>query len=391
MTAQTSLPQTAPLYHCPQCRTPVRAGDKTCPACGVNLALAAVLAERQTLVSRPAAGPPRMADIPRFGEFLVREGYVSPQQLQTGLARQRDAAALGSHKTIGQVLLDMGLVTRDQLEMAGIQQVRQLQATLEDNNRELEARVAERTQALQVMLDKFAELSEVKANFVANISHELRTPLVPIRGYSDLLMNQSLGPLTGPQRDALGAISRSAQRLEELINELIQFASSVKGRMVINPTVFVVADLTEPLLEYFGPRAEAAGLRLRQALPGRLPLVRADAEKVYWVLFQLVDNALKFTPEGGEVVLRAEARPGQVRLAVSDTGVGIAPEQLGRIFQPFRQGEVEPGQVVDGTGLGLALVKRIVEAHDSQVEVESQLQQGSTFAFNLPVVSRGTP
>jgi protein-histidine pros-kinase len=283
------------------------------------------------------------------------------------------------------------VVTREQLEVAGIQQVKQLQTALEENNRQLEARVAERTQALQVMLHKFAELEEVKANFVANISHELRTPLVPIRGYSDLLLSRTLGPLTTPQHEAMEAISRSAKRLEELINELIQFASSVKGRMVINPTVIVMGDLTEPLWEYFGPRAEAAGISLRQDLPADLPMIRADAEKIYWVLFQLMDNAVKFTPEGGWVFLRAEARPPMVRISVSDTGVGIKPEQVGHIFQAFHQAPpAEAGQVVDGTGLGLALVKRIVEAHDSKVEVTSRPKQGSTFTFELPIAAPGT-
>ncbi len=391
MTTKAPLPQTAPLYHCPQCRTPVRAGDKLCPACGVNLALAAVLAERQTLAGRPAGTPLRMSDLPRFGEFLVREGYLSPGQLQTGLQRQREAAALGNPKTIGQVLLDMGIVTRDQLEIAGIQQVKQLQTALEENNHQLEARVAERTQALQVMLDKFAELEEVKANFVANISHVLRTPLVPIRGYSDLLLARTLGPLNASQHDAMDAISRSARRLEELINELIQFASSVKGRMVINQTVFVVGDLTEPLWDYFGPRAEAAGVSLRQELPKDLPLVHADAEKIYWVLFQLMDNAVKFTPSGGWVVLRAETRTPRVRISISDTGQGIPPEQWAQLFQPFQQLAAEAGQVVDGTGLGLALVKRIVEAHESKVEVSSRLKQGSTFAFELPMAVTPQP
>ncbi len=391
MATQPQLPQTAPLYHCPQCRTPVRAGDKVCPACGVNLALAAVLAERQTLASRPTGAASGRADLPRFGEFLVREGYLSPGQLQTGLTRQREAAAMGNAKTIGQVLLEMGVVTRDQLEVAGIQQVKQLQTALEENNRQLEARVAERTEALQLMLDKFAELEEVKANFVANISHELRTPLVPIRGYSDLLLARALGPLNATQQDAMDAISRSARRLEELINELIQFASSVKGRMVINQTVIVVGDLTEPLWDYFGPRAEAAGIHLRQELPDSLPMIRADAEKIYWVLFQLMDNALKFTPAGGFVILRAEARAPRVRLSIRDTGAGIAPEHLGQIFHPFHQGAAEAGQVVDGTGLGLALVKRIVEAHESKVEVTSRPKQGSTFAFDLPMASPPTP
>jgi signal transduction histidine kinase len=226
---------------------------------------------------------------------------------------------------------------------------------------------------------------------VANISHELRTPLVPIRGYSDLLLARSLGPLNDSQQQAMDAISRSARRLEDLINELIQFASSVKGRMVINQTVIVVADLTEPLWDYFGPRAEAAGINLRQELPEGLPMIRADAEKIYWVLFQLMDNAVKFTPAGGWVVLRAETRGARVRLAISDTGVGISPEQLGHIFQPFRQVAPAAGQVVDGTGLGLALVKRIVEAHDAKVEAISRLKQGSTFAFELPVAALPQP
>ncbi len=189
MTTKIPLPQTAPLYQCPQCRTPVRASDKTCPACGVNLALAAVLAERQTLVNRPADTLPPLADLPRFGEFLVRQGYLSPNQLQAGLTRQREAATLGVTKTIGQVLLEMGVVTRDQ----------------------------------------------------------------------------------------------------------------------------------------------------------------------------------------------------------SDTGQGISPEQLGHIFQPFHQVPAEAGQVVDGTGLGLALVKRIVEAHESKVEVISRPKQGSTFAFDLSMATPPPP
>jgi signal transduction histidine kinase len=161
--------------------------------------------------------------------------------------------------------------------------------------------------------------------------------------------------------------------------------------MVINPTIIVIGDLIEPLWEYFGPRAEAAGLSLRRDVPEALPMIRADSEKIYWVLFQLMDNAVKFTPAGGWIILRAEARAESVRLSVSDTGVGILPAQLGHIFQPFHQAPpTETGQLVDGTGLGLALVKRIVDAHDSKVEVTSRPKQGSTFAFELPIANPGT-
>jgi signal transduction histidine kinase len=364
----------------------VRAGEAACPACGVNLALAAVLAERHTLArsTGPLVRAPGLADLPRFGEFLVSQGYLSGEQLRAGLARQREAVLGGVRQTIGQTLLEMGHVTREQLELASIQQVKQLQNALEESNRRLEQRVVERTQALEQALQKLTELAEVKANFVANISHELRTPLVPIRGYADLLGRQALGPLTDRQRDAVEAIRRSALRLEELLNELIQFASSVKGRLVINPSVVALVELAEPLWDYFGPRAEAGGVTLRQDLAPGLPPVHADPEKLYWVLFQLMDNAVKFTPPGGEVTLRARPANGRVRLEVQDTGLGIAADQIGDIFRPFHQAPPPPGQMVDGTGLGLALVKRIVDAHHAQVEVDSAPGRGSTFAFELP-------
>jgi signal transduction histidine kinase len=324
--------------------------------------------------------------LPRFGEFLVGQGYITPVQLRAGLQRQREAAALGAHKTIGQTLLAMGLISREQLELASIQQVKQLQAALEENNRQLEQRVAERTEALEAALRRLTELEELKANFIANISHELRTPLVPLKGFADLLLAGSLGTLSEQQAHAVETISRSAQRLEALINALIQFASSVKGKLVINPTAFDVRDLAAPLWEYFGPRAEDKQVALRQTWPDRLPLAHADAEKIYWVLYQLVDNAVKFTPAGGSVELSAEARPARLRINVRDTGLGIAPDRHGLIFQPFAQAVDKP-ETFDGTGLGLALVKRIVEAHDSRVEVDSRLNGGSTFSFELPLAT----
>jgi signal transduction histidine kinase len=383
------LPATAPVFSCPQCHTPVRAGDTVCRSCGINLALAAALAEGYTRAARnvPQAGQNggRTAELPRFGEFLVGQGYITAAELRAGLDRQRESAALGVHQAIGHTLAAMGLITRERLDEAGIQQVRQLQVALEENNRRLEARVAERTEALQAAVQQITELNEMKANFIASISHELRTPLVPIKGFSDLLLNGSLGQLSTGQQQAIETISRSGVKLDALINQLIQFASSVKGKLVVNATIVHVPDLFEPLWDYFQPRAEAGQVILARDLPDSLPLVLADAEKMYWVLYQLLDNAIKFTPPGGQVCVTAAAGPASMRLSVRDTGVGIRPENLGRIFEPFAQAGGAPGQLVDGTGLGLALVKRIVEAHHARVEVASQVGQGSTFAFELPL------
>lgn len=378
-------------FACPQCRTPVRAGDITCPNCGMSLVLAAVLAERQVLAAMPAeAGAPYAADLilPRFGEFLVTNGDITEAQLQSALARQREEAARGVQKTIGQTLLEMGLVMREQLDRASLQQVQQLQNAFHHIIHQLEQHATQRTHELQQALQQLTELNELKANFVASISHELRTPLVPIKGYTDLLASGSLGPLSEMQTEALKVVTRSIARLEELLNALIQFASSVKGKMTITPTVFALSDLAQRMQDFFGPRAAEKGVRLVIEFPVSLPLTTADGEKIYWVLFQLLDNALKFTPSGGEVRVTAEARPSRLRLAVRDTGPGIPPERLGEIFQPFRQLESAPGQLVDRTGLGLALVKRIIEAHDSRIEVQTEPGRGSVFSFDLPLVSR---
>ena len=127
-------------------------------------------------------------------------------------------------------------------------------------------------------------------------------------------------------------------------------------------------------------------MTLVRDVPARLPLVRADAEKIYWVLYQLIDNGIKSTPAGGQVSFEAAAGKNSMRLSVRDTGIGVSPDQLRLIFEPFSQASDAPGQLVDGTGLGLALVKRIVEAHSARVEIESQPGHGSTFSFELPLV-----
>jgi signal transduction histidine kinase len=389
--SESSQPEPTLRFQCPQCLAAVRASDILCPSCGINLALAAVLAERQVIAAAPAASGEAVEAklfLPRFGEFLVQNGYATEEQLQVGLARQTEAAEQGIAITIGQVLLSMGVLTREQLDEAGIRQVKELQATLQEHNQQLERRVAERTQELHLALNKLAELNELKANFVANISHELRTPLVPIKGYTALFTTGSLGELNARQSEAFDVITRSVERLEELVTELIQFASSVKGQMTIALSVVSLHDLSERLLDFFVTKAVTGDVRLSVDLPASLPLASADGEKIYWVLFQLLDNAIKFTPAGGAVTLSAEARADRLRVSVRDTGIGVAPDRVNAIFQPFHQLGGDVDHLVDGTGLGLALVKRIVEAHDSRVQVESQPGRGSTFSFELPAAAQ---
>lgn len=373
---------------CPQCRQPVKATDAFCPNCGANLALVAALAEREVLATMPgASGAPTVAEVvlPRFGEYLVQSGAITSAQLQAALVEQNLRVKRGETPSIGQVLVGMGFITRQQLEQTSIQQVRELQQALQDSNRQLEERVARRTQELQQALQKLTELNQLKANFVANISHELRTPLVPIKSYTELMLDGGMGPLTGDQRQSLEAMTRSIGRLEGLVNNLIQFASSLTGDMLLVQAPQAVGDLVTMTLNASEAKAAKKTVHLQTHLPEATPLVLADGEKIHWVLFQLVDNAIKFTPPEGTVTLAAEPRDNSVRLSVRDTGIGIPPERLPELFQPFHQLDGTSTRQYGGTGLGLALVKRILDAHGSQARVESKPGEGSTFWFDLPI------
>lgn len=371
---------------CPQCRARVQPGDASCPACGIDLAMAAALAERETLAALPAAPrAPYVADVilPRFGEFLLQNGHITTPQLEAALARQAELALGGRRQTIGQILFEMGAVTRDALDRASIQQIQELQSALRESNRLLDERLRERTRELQDALQSLTELSELKANFVSNISHELRTPLAKIKAAHGLLASEALGSISADQRDTLDVTTRGIEELERLVNDLIRFASTLTGEATLNLSPVSLAEVAERVLAVSEQKARRGEVRVRSTIGPALPPVAADVEKLQWVLFQLVDNAIKFTPPGGDVALDAEVRDTGVRVSVTDTGIGVNAERLGELFSPFHQLDGSTTRRRGGTGLGLALVKRIVEAHGCHVAVESGTARGSTFWFEL--------
>jgi len=374
---------------CPRCSATVGAGMPTCPACGIDVALAAVLLERQALSVIPAEpGTPFVGDVmlSRFGEFLMKRGYVTAGQLESALARQQEMAGAGVKETLGQVLLELRVMTREQLELASVEQVQELQNALRTANARLEQRVAERTRELEQAYRKLTELDQLKGNFIANVSHELRTPLTKIKGFNALLAAGDLGPLTGDQRQAVEVMGRGVTELERLVGDLIQFATGARGEMVLRPAAVPVADTLERAVEGCRDRAEARGLRLVCRPPAPGVRVRADEEKVRWALDQLLDNAIKFTPPGGTVEAGAERAGDRVRLWVADTGPGISDARLPELFEPFHQLDGSSTRRQGGTGLGLALVKMIVTAHGSAVAVDSQPGRGSRFSFDLPAI-----
>lgn len=376
---------------CPRCNYLVDPHEDKCSQCGIDLAIAAVLAERQMLLPDKSymvsAVTPEIL-VPKLGEYLVEKGELLPFELEQALKYQEENNTAGKPLLLGQALLELNMIDRETLDEVVTLQILELQEALRRSNRELESHVIERTRDLEEALDKLTELNQLKANFIANISHELRTPLTHIKGYLDLLYEKELGPLNVDQMDAIAVLQRSESRLEGLIEDLIQFALASRGDLSLNLTPVDLAVLIRTILKQFIVLAKSAKISFEVDVPSDLPPVHCDQEKITWVINQLLDNAIKFTNEGGMVKIEAQRSNGFVLLAVSDTGIGISSDQLEEIFEPFHQLDSSSTRRYRGTGLGLALSNRIMDAHGARIEAASKLGVGSRFGFSLPVVEQ---
>ena len=379
---------TRPLA-CPHCRTLIAADTVVCPSCGADIELMTLAADRALfeamLVTHDRATPIIPEQLaPRLGVYLVRHKYVTADQLQAALVDQAQDGGGAGRRLIGQTLVRLGYLSSRDLDQAIASQLLELQTALLDANRGLEQRVHERTAELEAALTRLTEFNQLKANFVANVSHELRTPLTHIKGYNSLLTDETLGPTTPDQREALRVTAASIGRLEQLINDLIAYAAAARGELTVNRRLVSVAAVASQVIERLQPKAAKQQVTLSVELPGALPPVSADEEKLSWLLLQLVDNGVKFTPRAGQVTISAALHNEDVVIAVRDTGIGIPEDRLDDIFEPFRQLDGSSTRRYGGTGLGLAMVRQIVEAHGSAITVDSQLGQGSTFSFALP-------
>jgi signal transduction histidine kinase len=322
--------------------------------------------------------------VPRMGEYLIRKGLITAENLQKALDHQQESAARSKPLLLGQALIDLKFLKRAELDQAITEQIIQLRSALQAANRTLEHRVEERTAELQKALERVSELSQLKSNFIANISHELRTPLTHIKGYVELLITESLGPLTEEQRHALQVSQQSTGRLESLIEDLLMVSLASRGEMSIKHENVDIRRLANLAIKSHASHAQERGVNLQIKIDENVPLVHADSQKIAWVLHQLVDNGVKFTPSDGRVVV-AVTREGEnlVIVSVTDTGIGIPVNRLNDIFEAFHQLDGSATRRYGGTGLGLSLVRQIIEAHGSMLEVQSVEGHGSTFKFPL--------
>jgi len=231
-------------------------------------------------------------------------------------------------------------------------------------------------------------LNQIKANMISNVSHELRTPLAHIKGYIELLIGAQLGPLNPDQIKALEVVQRSSTRLETLIEDLIEFSTSSREGIGLKIQPFRVEQLLNMVIERSREKAEKSKIELTAEIEEPLSLVRGDEKRLGWVLIQLVDNGIKFTPEGGQVTLKSSLNGDRVTISVTDTGIGIPGDRMDEVFIPFHQLDGSAERRYGGTGLGLALVKLILDAHDCEIRIQSEIGKGSTFSFDLPKIEK---
>lgn len=258
---------------------------------------------------------------------------------------------------------------------------------LKKYNKKLEEEVAERTALLKEAKIRAESADRAKSDFLANMSHELRTPLNTIIGFTEVLQDQLFGQLNEKQNAYVGNILESSRHLLNLINDILDLSKVEAGKLEFRPEKTALAPLLENSLVMLREKALKHNIKLSlQVAPEAEIGILADERKLKQIVFNLLSNAVKFTPDGGSVTIGARLNPGELEISVKDTGIGIKAEDMGKLFTEFTQLESPLTKDHEGTGLGLALTKRLVELHGGRVWAESAgAGKGAAFAFTLPI------
>jgi signal transduction histidine kinase/putative methionine-R-sulfoxide reductase with GAF domain len=330
------------------------------------------------------------------GEGLVGRLAVTPEPVQVA-----DLAAQGAYQSrVREILLRVGsrsllavpllresrllgglVVNRDVTGEFGPQVIELLQSFATQSA--LAIQNARLFREIEIKGRELEAASRHKSEFLANMSHELRTPLNAIIGFSEVLAERMFGEINDKQAEYLADIQESGRHLLSLINDILDLSKIEAGRMELDAKDFDLRGAIENTLTLVRERAHRRGIALALEIDPSVATLHGDERKVKQVLLNLLSNALKFTPEGGRIDVRARVDAGMFEVAVSDTGIGIAPEDQQAVFEEFRQvGAAD--RKVEGTGLGLALSRKFIELHGGTIGVTSQPGAGSTFSFTLP-------
>ena len=312
-----------------------------------------------------------------FGLFIIGCGATHVMEVWTLWHGTYRLAGFVKVVTAGASVATAVLLVRllpDALALPSISDRERLEASIRHQNRELEA---------QNKLIQGA--SRMKSEFLANMSHELRTPLNSIIGFAELMHDGKLGPTSDEHREYLGDMLTSSKHLLRLINDVLDLSKIESGKMEFFPEPLDVATVVRELRDQMRPQAASKRIRLDTEVDAQLTEIRVDAAKLKQVLYNYLSNALKYTGEEGRVTVRVRAENDhEFCVEVEDTGVGIRQDDLSRLFVEFQQLDTGSAKAYQGTGLGLALTRRLVEAQGGRVGVRSTPGVGSVFSATLP-------
>ncbi len=342
-----------------------------------------------------------------FMVVYLRQGIIMPVKMLEKAAKEIEKGNF-----------DVRVEVRTKDEIGGLsgsfnQMAEELGRVFDENKRlieNLEQIVRQRTHEFEEARIQAEAANRAKSEFLANMSHEIRTPLNSIIGFSEVIADGLAGPINEKQKEYLGDVIDSAKHLHSLINDILDLSKIESGKMELDLSEFNLQDLIANCLSMFKEKAIKHGIMVRADIEEGIGLIVADERKIKQVLINLLSNAFKFTPDGGSVIVKARRmrkegrgmkeessvvqtsdRPSSiaprdfVEISVEDTGIGIAKEDMERLFQPFQQLETTISKKTPGTGLGLHLCKKFVELHGGNIWVESEFGKGSKFTFIIPM------
>jgi len=258
--------------------------------------------------------------------------------------------------------------------------------------REIENGLEKAHEELKELAAELKRTAQVKSEFLANMSHELRTPLNSINGFSEVLYDETFGVLNEKQKKYVNNVLTSGKHLLLLINQILDMAKVEAGKMKLALSNLLMKNLLNDISLLVADMVSKKKIEMSLEIAEDLPNIEADELKVKEIIYNLLSNAVKFTPEGGKIGMRASTRKAdsEIEVVVRDTGIGIAPENMEKIFEGFFRVDTPYSRVTEGTGLGLPLSKKLVELHGGKLSVESEgLNRGTSVRFTLPIVSRG--
>ena len=314
--------------------------------------------------------------------------YSKVKELAAAAAQAREAAlSIAAGSLLALVLMSM-LITKSITRPLAALKAKTLEIARGDFDHPVQIRspseIGELAVAFNSMSQRLKELDRLKADFFASMSHELRTPLTSIKEGTRLLLDGVGGATTKKQQKLLGIITEESNRLISLVNTFLDLSKMEAGMMRYEFETTRIEPLIKRAVAEITPLVEAKQIQFESALDEPMPAVRLDPERILQVLRNLMANAVKFTPKGGQVSVAAKTHDGILEVSVKDSGPGIPAESLGSIFEKFSQGSHAGANHRQGTGLGLAIAKNIITSHGGNLWAESQLGSGSKFVFVLP-------